>query len=395
LPVVRRGLALFEQRRHESLVQFAGTASGPIVGGDWTHGVPVEIVDLIYETAFVPELLTPMLSQLSRASGSVGSTLFLFAPDGSARGVTLPNLDDLLQEFLRTPDLRFSTSVVRMCETKPNSFVVVDDYMTPAEIEQDPIRQRLRARGIGINVCTAVPVPTGEIAIYVLQKELAQSAYSPRELAQLNELRPHLARLGLVASRMGLERARGTVAALEALGLAAAVCARGRVIAMNDGFAAKPDRLRVGAEDRLSLLQTRPNELLQIALTNSASEAPIVRSIPLSPVEGDPCVIHVLPLKRSALDVFSGGDSVVVYTEVRTSELVPLPMVLSGLFDLTPTEARLAVGLASGLPLKAAAEMTDVKLSTARAYLDQIFRKTGTNQQSQLVALLKSASAVR
>ena len=41
------------------------------------------------------------------------------------------------------------------------------------------------------------------------------------------------------------------------------------------------------------------------------------------------------------------------------------------------------------------AEVSDIKFSTARSYLEQIFLKTGTNQQSQLVALLKSAGPVR
>ena len=33
-------------------------------------------------------------------------------------------------------------------------------------------------------------------------------------------------------------------------------------------------------------------------------------------------------------------------------------------------------------------------MTTARSYLDSVFRKTGTNQQSQLVALLKGALPV-
>ena len=37
-----------------------------------------------------------------------------------------------------------------------------------------------------------------------------------------------------------------------------------------------------------------------------------------------------------------------------------------------------------------AADGANIQFSTARSYLESIFRKTGTNQQSQLVALLKS-----
>jgi DNA-binding CsgD family transcriptional regulator len=60
------------------------------------------------------------------------------------------------------------------------------------------------------------------------------------------------------------------------------------------------------------------------------------------------------------------------------------------LFDFTPAEARLAAALASGIALKEAAAHQGIRFSTARSYLEHIFRKTGTRQQSQLVALLKS-----
>ena len=60
-------------------------------------------------------------------------------------------------------------------------------------------------------------------------------------------------------------------------------------------------------------------------------------------------------------------------------------------FDLTPKEAALAASLASGMTLKEAADDARVRFSTARSYMEKIFQKTGTRQQSQLVALLKSA----
>jgi DNA-binding CsgD family transcriptional regulator len=63
---------------------------------------------------------------------------------------------------------------------------------------------------------------------------------------------------------------------------------------------------------------------------------------------------------------------------------------IQALFQLTPREAGLACALASGLSLKQAAAEANIRFSTARSYLDIIFRKTATKQQSQLVALLRS-----
>ncbi len=357
----------------------------------------MEFQELLYEAAFVPELWTPALDRLANASGSIGSTIFVFGESGRARGATLDNLTDLLASFVASDTLRFSTSVVRMCETKPNSFVEVDAFMTAEEIAQDPIRIQLRARGIGAHVCTAIPMPGGELVIYVLQKPLDAGRYDDDEIARLDSVRPDLARAGLIAARLGLERARGMVGALEGLGLAAAVCAGNRVLATNALFLVESERFPIGRDDRITLSGSAANELLQATLqAGHSSRGPQVRSIPMPATqERPPGVLHALPLRRSARDLFGGGDTILVFTTVNATEVVPSPSILSGLFDLTPAEARIAVSLASGNALKSAAEAGDIKFSTARSHLEQIFRKTGTNQQSQLVALLKSASVVR
>ncbi|HEX6978904.1 MAG TPA: LuxR C-terminal-related transcriptional regulator [Alphaproteobacteria bacterium] len=61
---------------------------------------------------------------------------------------------------------------------------------------------------------------------------------------------------------------------------------------------------------------------------------------------------------------------------------------LRQLYGLTRTEARLAVMIASGVTLAAAAAKLDITPSTARTHLQRIFGKTDTHYQVELVALL-------
>lgn len=63
------------------------------------------------------------------------------------------------------------------------------------------------------------------------------------------------------------------------------------------------------------------------------------------------------------------------------------------LFNLTPAEARLTHALAMGEQLTDAAHLSGVTVSTARTYLKQIFQKTETSRQSELIKLILSASA--
>jgi DNA-binding CsgD family transcriptional regulator len=355
----------------------------------------VKLLDTIYEAAFIPQHWGTALQGLAEASGSVGSAIFVFDSAGPGRGVTLDNLSDLLVEFLSIDTLRFSTSVVRMCEVKPNSFVEVDVYLTAEEIQNDPIRIQLRKRGMGVHVCTAIPMPSGELVVYVLQRPLNGGGYADDAVERLNGYRPHLARAGLMAARLGLERAHNTVAVMQSLGLAAAVCAGNRVLAANALLLSEPETFRIGQRDQLSLTQPAANSLLQEAL-QSVNANVGTKSFPLPSTEKHgPGVLHLIPLRQSARDLFPGGDTVLVFTPVSATEIVPIPTILSGLFDLSPSESKLAISLTDGKPLRMAAAACDIKFTTARAYLEQIFRKTGTNKQSQLVALLKSANVVR
>lgn len=68
---------------------------------------------------------------------------------------------------------------------------------------------------------------------------------------------------------------------------------------------------------------------------------------------------------------------------------------IRALFDLSPREAGLAASLASGRTLQETAQDMHVAYSTMRTHLERVFQKTGTRQQSQLVALLKSVQPVR
>ena len=73
-------------------------------------------------------------------------------------------------------------------------------------------------------------------------------------------------------------------------------------------------------------------------------------------------------------------------------DLAGLPEVarLRVAFGLTKAEARLALCLAEGSSLASAAQAFNVKLTTIRSQLQQVFAKTGTCRQTELVAMILS-----
>ena len=93
--------------------------------------------------------------------------------------------------------------------------------------------------------------------------------------------------------------------------------------------------------------------------------------------------VAVSPLKEEGALC---GDALVVIAPSRPGEAGLLRRVRR-LYDLTETEARVMVGLASGATVDDIATRHGVRASTVRAQIRSIFEKTGVNRQSDLVRL--------
>ena len=74
-------------------------------------------------------------------------------------------------------------------------------------------------------------------------------------------------------------------------------------------------------------------------------------------------------------------------TEISTA-------ILASLYGLTPAEAKLVAALARGHSLERISSQIHVTLHTLRSHLKQIFRKTGTSRQPELVKLVLTGPAV-
>ena len=60
-------------------------------------------------------------------------------------------------------------------------------------------------------------------------------------------------------------------------------------------------------------------------------------------------------------------------------------------FSLTPAEARLALHLVAGETLRSAEVKLSMTYETARTHLKNIFKKTGTSRQAELVVAIVTA----
>jgi DNA-binding CsgD family transcriptional regulator len=359
-----------------------------------------QVIDRIYEAAFVPDRWPDVLDTLGEISNSASASVLVFsAEDQPPRYKTTALTEAALHEFTTTDLWRRSERVPSLFSAPPpgafSQFLYLDDFLTPDQKERDSVQNVLRDLGLGAQITALVPMMSGEVVSFTLERPIADGRHQAGAIAALDGLRPHLARAGLIAARLGLERAQAAASTLQRLGVPAAVLtAAGRVLATNGLLDRLPGIFQPTAFGGMAITAPTANLLFQAAVSAQGDgSASRVRSIPVAANEQRPaCVLHLLPLERSARDIFSGGDVVLAATIVDPARSVPSVGLLTGLFDLSPAEARLARTLAAGASVAEAANASQITVKSARSYLERIFVKTGTHRQGELTALLKSAS---
>lgn len=356
-----------------------------------------DLVDRIYEAAFVPELWADVLGAIAGLGNCAAGAMLVVDRRLPPLYAATTNVADLLAAFAETPAWYDNPRIRCLYRLDYAGFIDADGAMNAHEHSQDLAGHYLRQMGLGSQLGTGVRMPGGEMISFSFERAVGADAFESATIARFDGLRPHLARASLIAARLSLQRAQAGVDTMNVLGIPAAVIsASGVVMLTNRLFDAMDDVLIAAAFGRLALRDRQADRLLQVALPRSGRPVGPVetRSIPLpAPAGGRPCVIHVMPLERAATDIFNRGAAMVAVSGYAVDGNVPDDAVLRGLFDLSPAEAGIAAGLAAGQTVSEIAAARGIGLATARTHLAQIFRKTGTGQQGQLVALLKGVSA--
>jgi DNA-binding CsgD family transcriptional regulator len=105
-------------------------------------------------------------------------------------------------------------------------------------------------------------------------------------------------------------------------------------------------------------------------------------------------VAHVLPLKSRMLRPdLSPGAVAAVFITPSTENASPPFEALAALYDLTPTEARVMIEIASGKNRAAAANALGIADSTVKTHLARVFDKTRTSEQPELTKLVASLTS--
>ncbi len=156
--------------------------------------------------------------------------------------------------------------------------------------------------------------------------------------------------------------------------------------------------LAISWEGTLRLGNSSADELLTktlktLAKRNSPGEP---RILPFEPMEGTSRMLRIELLPVSAFGLAGGGiPSLWFEVSLRSSQpcLSVTPERIASTLQLTSAEANLALALADGLSLHQYAARKQIKITTVRWHLQNIFNRTGARSQSGLIRMMASLLA--
>jgi len=252
---------------------------------------------------------------------------------------------------------------------------------------------------IGTQAATCVLVT--EQAEYVLtcMRDGEETPYRPEELALLQTAGVHFNRVLRIRSEMESARvvSEFQAHALDRLAIAAILVEQnGRVTPLNDTARetlAGDGGLRI-AGGKLSASDRHDDrafqEVLRSVLASSGDGASRAVSLKRNDGERD---LGVVVSGRKFRSLVTNRPETCAMVFARMAEAVGEADIalFQELFSFTKAEARLAVGLASGMRLEDVEQQLNIRHNTARAHLRSMFSKAEVGRQSELVHLLMNS----
>jgi DNA-binding CsgD family transcriptional regulator/PAS domain-containing protein len=362
-----------------------------------------ELIGEIYAAVTEPDRWPAVLETISAAHG--GASILLGRQNfvsgmQSLMTCRMPpeSVDRYARDFSRPERLDFLRKVPEIALAQP---ITPEMHQGEEAFLSSPLYYRVfRPFGLRYLVSTTLYREADWACFLALVRPPEAGPYAPLELERIGWLSQHLARA--MALQNALQVSDGTVRMLSDLvdrfDRAAIVCNADGGIRFANGSALailrRADGLlnwsnRIGAvipHDEAQLRQliseaastsaregVEPGGALRIARRDDGGDYPVIVS-PMPTVSGG-----------------EGADRLaLLMISDPANHVVPAPGRLAELHDLTPTEARLAARLLLGeTPTEAAAEL-GISIATVRFHLRNLFAKTGTRHQVELVARLNT-----
>ncbi len=363
-----------------------------------------KVLGLIYEAALEPDRWTDAIAAVASSVKAEGGQILLWDERSGGAAFTRSvgsgasdqaHVDRLYNDYYGIIDPRRNHAMTLPVQQWMACHHICDDrFVARSEFYQDYFIPVLDSR----YMCgTRLAGEQGLHAMLAIARRAGPQArpFNDAALAQLKELTPHLSRAARLQLQIAGLRRDLTVreSALSHLSVPLFVMTRDAVIRFSNSAGERmigtPSSGLFSKTGRLCARSADEETRLKAAVAD-AVDARVGASLLIGAGSPSPVLCTVIPLsERSGLPA---GDQVpmalVLIGDRRIDRAEEIRMV-QAIFNLTPAESRLALGLASGRSLDQLAGDYGVAMATVKAQLQSVYTKVGVNRQGALISLLQ------
>lgn len=337
----------------------------------------------------MPERWSDLIHSIAQKSGARGGILMCAKQDLNLR-LCSPDIEDIVDDYEREGWAQNNVRTAGLAARQPYAGFLSDAATQSAEaLTTLPVyRDFLIPRGMAAGNATIIQGAAGDGIVLTVE---GFESHHEAELATdfLDSLRPHLARAAVLSGQLSLKQAQIAVDALAIMGTAAAMLDfEGKVMAANHLFARELEQRLGDGRHRLRATDKTSDDALaqaihKMSVSKQGSSLAIRDASRQSPI-----VLHLVPVAGDARDVFALAAGLAIVATADNGAL-PNSDLLQSLFDLTPTEARIARAVGGARTVQEIAAEQNVAVETVRSHLKRVLSKTGKNRQSELAILVK------
>lgn len=371
---------------------------------------PLQLVELIYQAVVEPDAWKDFLATLSSELGGAAIQFSLRMPR------EVPSPDDVYRIHLHE---RFHPVFVKHALTDlawdaidsrllRKSFASAADVLPPSELEGRPLyREFMAPQGLAAEwpLCHMIAMedglPTAGLIVY---RREGGRQFDASDFALLDSLVQHLKRAYAVYARLH-DAVRASDALTEVIdriptgtllidGCGNVVLknrSAEKILSLEDGFSLSQEKPQVADSRENRALWELIHESVREQATQGSTTGEVMSVT--RPSGRRPFSLMVGPLLAASPGAKTDEARAIVFVADPEGGQIGAATVLERLYDLTHAEADLVRLIAEGNSLDQVATIRGVTMNTVRSQLKQVFSKTETSRQGELVHLVLAGVA--
>jgi DNA-binding CsgD family transcriptional regulator len=368
-----------------------------------------EHIDQIYDAAVAPERWPVFLEGLKSELQLASLYLVFSHPSEADRGLILSvGADEHYDHSYRThffkinPWLPWDPALVEEGRIALSDAVLPQSELRRTEFYSDWLQPQGLAHLFTAFLCK--PGPREPLAELGGLRETRVGPLAEGDLHRVRTLIPHLQRALSIHARVqgaetranaaaqALDRIVGGVILVDEWG-APVLTNRSadRILAANDGLLLEPEGPSAATPRQTDQLRGLLSEAAATGASRGVGAGGVMRLA--RPSGRAPLEVVVTPIRRESCSMFEGEATAAIFVADPGAQAERPPERLRRLYGLTPTEAEVASRLADGMSASEISADLGNTVHTVRGHLKQLFAKTGTRRQPELVRLLLSGLA--